>query len=140
MKEVMITVKTVQDDGEKSDTMELTAEGTFAEKDGAYLIKYQDAFLAGPEQPVLTAIRVSADNAVTVTRSGPYQNRFTLEAGKRCACLYTTPYGSMHMGFYGETVENRLTENGGTLKLVYTIDVNNKQLSRNEMLLTVKPQ
>lgn len=138
MKEVMVTVKTVQNDGEQSETMELTAEGTFAEKDGAYLIKYQDAFLAGPDQPVLTVVRVTAAGVVTVTRSGPYQNRFTLEAGKRCQCLYTTPYGTMTMGFYGESVENNLTEAGGTLRLIYTVDVNQMQLNRNEMLLIVK--
>lgn len=138
MKEVLVTVKTVQHDGEQSDTMELTAEGTLAEKGGAYLIKYQDAFLAGPDQPVLTTVRVTAAGAVTVTRTGPYQNRFTLEAGKRCQCLYTTPYGVMTMGFYGELVENNLTESGGTLRLVYAVDVNHKALNRNEMLLTVK--
>jgi len=44
MKDVLVKVKTVQsDENRENDTIELTAEGKFASKDGAYLIKYSDA-------------------------------------------------------------------------------------------------
>ena len=41
MKDVIVKVKTIQkDDQGESDTIELTADGKFAEKDGSFLIKY----------------------------------------------------------------------------------------------------
>lgn len=138
MKDVMVTVKTVQSDGDQNETMELTAEGKFGIKDGAYLIKYQDLFLAGPEQPITTSIKITKSGAVTVTRSGAYQSRFSLENGKRCQCLYSTPYGNMTMGFFGEKIKNALNDTGGSLELVYTIDVNNTQINRNEMFIDIK--
>ena len=139
MKDVLVTVKTVQtDDGGKPDTIELTAEGSYAKKDGAYLIKYTDCFLAGTDEPILTTVKVGSDGAVTVSRSGKFKSRFTIEKGRRCQCMYATPYGSMSMGFFGESIENRLDENGGEIKLIYTVDVNNSELNKNEMTITVK--
>ena len=138
MKKVMVTVKTILTDGDQSDKMELTAEGEFSIKDGSYLIKYQDMFLSGPEQPITTRIKVSKDNAVTVTRTGAYKSRSVIEQNKRCQSLYATPYGNMTMGFFGKKIENRLNDSGGELELVYTVDVNNSEINRNEMFIKIK--
>ena len=139
MQEVLVTVKTVQtDDQGKPDTIELTCEGEYAVKDGAFLIKYKDAFLAGAETPISTTIKASSKGSVTVSRSAPYKNRFTLEKGRRCQCLYATPYGTMSMGFFGENIENNLNDDGGELKLSYTVDINNSLISRNEMTINIK--
>ena len=63
---------------------------------------------------------------------------FTIEKGRRCQCMYATPYGTLSMGFFGESIENRLTENGGEIKLTYTVDVNNSQMNKNEMTICIK--
>lgn len=139
MKNVLVKVKTVQiDDRGESDTIELTAEGKFAEKNGSYLIKYSDSFISGANDPIFTSIKVSSDGAVSITRSGNYQSRFVIQKQKRCNCLYQTPYGTMTMGFYGEKVENNLNQNGGELSLWYTVDVNSSELNRNQMIISVK--
>ena len=139
MKDVLVTVKTVQtDDSGKPDTIELTAEGSFAKKDDAYLIKYTDCFLAGADEPILTTVRVGSDGSVTVSRSGKFKSRFTIEKGRRCQCMYATPYGTLSMGFFGESIESRLTENGGEIKLTCTVDVNNSQMNKNEMTICIK--
>lgn len=139
MKDVLVKVKTVQsDENRENDTIELTAEGKFAEKNGAYLIKYSDAFISGANDPIFTTVKVASDGSVSVTRSGSYQSRFVIEEQKRCNCLYQTPYGTMSMGFYGEKIENNLNANGGELSLLYTVDVNGAELNRNQMTITVK--
>ena len=139
MKDVLVKVKTLQS-GENTDgdTIELTAEGKFAEKDGAFLIKYSDAFISGDNEPIQTTVKVGSDGAVSVTRSGSYQSRFIIEKGKRCNCLYQTPYGTMTMGFYGEKIENKVNKNGGELSLLYTVDINGAELNRNQMTISVK--
>lgn len=139
MKDVLVKVKTVQSNENcENDTIELTAEGKFAAKDGAYLIKYSDAFLSGDNEPIHTTVKVSSDGAVSVTRSGSYQSRFVIERDKRCNCLYQTPYGTMSMGFFGEKIENNLNNNGGELSMCYTVDVNGAELNRNQMTITIK--
>lgn len=139
MKNVLVKVKTVQsNENSENDTIELTAEGKFAAKDGSYLIKYSDAFLSGDNEPIHTTVKVGSDGAVSVTRSGSYQSRFVIEKGRRCNCLYQTPYGTMSMGFYGEKIENNLNANGGELSLWYTVDINGAELNRNQMTISIK--
>lgn len=139
MKDVLVKVKTIQtDDQGENDTIELTAEGKFAEKNGSYLIKYSDSFISGTNDPIFTTVKVGADGSVSVTRSGSYQSRFVIEKQKRCNCLYQTPYGTMSMGFYGEKIENNLNKQGGELSLWYTVDVNGSQLNRNQMIISIK--
>ena len=139
MKDVIVKVKTLQigEDGE-SDTIELTADGKFAEKDGSYLIKYSDEFISDVKDPIHTTVKVSSSGSVSVTRNGSYQSRFVIEHGKRCNCLYQTPYGTMSMGFYGEKIENNLSSGGGELSLWYTVDVNGAELNRNQMTISIK--
>lgn len=139
MKDVIIKVKTIQkNDNGEPDTIELTAEGKFAEKDGAYLIKYSDAFISDDNEPIHTTVKVGSDGAVSVTRSGKYQSRFVIEPDKRCNCLYQTPFGTMTMGFYGEKIENKLSGSGGELSMWYTVDINGAELNRNQMTINVK--
>ena len=139
MKDVLVKVKTLQkNENGEDDTIELTAEGKFAEKDGAYLIKYSDAFISDDNEPIHTTVKVGSDGAVSVTRSGSYQSRFVIERDRRCNCLYQTPYGTMTMGFYGEKIENKLNASGGELSLWYTVDINGRELNRNQMTISVK--
>jgi uncharacterized beta-barrel protein YwiB (DUF1934 family) len=138
MKDVIITVKTVQIKDEDKETMELTSEGRFGEKDGAYLITYTDSMMSDEYGKVSTGIKLSKDNTVTISRSGAYNSKFRLEKGKRCNSLYSTPFGVMTMGFFGEEIRSNLTENGGTLELKYTVDVNNSEVNKNEIYITVR--
>jgi uncharacterized beta-barrel protein YwiB (DUF1934 family) len=139
MKDVLVKVKTVQSsENNDGDTIELTAEGKFAAKDGAYLIKYSDAFISDDNEQIHTTVKVGSDGAVSVTRSGSYQSRFVIERDKRCNCLYQTPFGTMTMGFYGEKIENNLNANGGELSLWYTVDINGAELNRNQMTISIK--
>ncbi len=137
MKDVMITVKTVQINENGKENMELTTEGRFGEKDGEFLITYKDSMMSDEFGEVNTSIKVEK-GVVTITRSGAYRSKINLEKGKRCNCLYATPFGTMTMGFFGEEIESSLTEKGGSLKVLYAVDVNDAQVSKNEIYITVR--
>lgn len=140
MKDVLVTVKTVQSTFEDKETevLELTSEGRYGEKDGAFLITYTDSMMSDEYGEVNTKIKVSSKGVVTVSRSGSYNSRFTIEEGKRCNCAYNTPFGTMTMGFFGDEIQNRLNKNGGKLSLKYTVDVNKAQINKNEIYITVR--
>ena len=44
----------------------------------------------------------------------------------------------MTMGFFGEEIESSLTEKGGSLNVLYAVDVNDAQVSKNEIYITVR--
>ena len=46
----------------------------------------------------------------------------TVELGKRHNSHYVTPYGELMIGIDAVSIENGLTENGGTLRMAYSID------------------
>ncbi len=138
MKDVMITVKTVQTNDGESEALELTTEGRYGEKNGDLLITYKDSMMSDEYGAVNTAIKLSSEGVVTVSRRGAYNSKFTLEKGKRCNCAYSTPFGVMTMGFFGEEITSTLCEKGGELRLKYTVDVNKSQINKNEIYVTVR--
>ena len=138
MQNVLITVKTVQVNGDDKEVLELTSEGRFGEKDGAFLINYKDSMMSDEYGAVNTNIKLSSKGVVTISRSGAYNSKITLEEGKRLNCVYHTPFGAMTMGFFAETIEAGLNKNGGSLVLKYTVDVNKSQINKNEIYITVK--
>ena len=138
MKNVLITVKTVQVNGEDKEVLELTSEGKFGEKDGSFLINYKDSMMSDEYGAVNTSIKLSLSGVVTISRSGAYNSKITLEEGKRLNCAYNTPFGAMTMGFFAEKIESELTEEGGSLTLKYTVDVNKSQINKNEIYITVR--
>ncbi|MBO5908909.1 MAG: DUF1934 family protein, partial [Clostridia bacterium] len=54
------------------------------------------------------------------------------------SCLYNTPQGDFVIGIYGETLNTQLSDNGGSIYMSYTIDVNSGLLSKNIMEIKVK--
>lgn len=138
MKSVLITVKTVQKSGDDSEVMELTSEGEYGIKNGNLLITYHDEMMSDEYGKVNTAIEIDTENTVTITRTGAYRSKFVLEKGKRHNCAYTTPFGAMTMGFYGEDVKNELNNTGGNLYVKYTVDVNKSLINQNEIFVNVR--
>ncbi len=137
MKDVLISVKTVQTDQNGEETMELTTEGSFGFKGSGFLIKYDDKMLEEGKS-VETTVKSGPLGSVIISRSGEYASRISVKENERCDCLYSTPFGAISMGFYGEKVENNLTENGGTLMLQYSVDFNKSEMSKNKVYITVK--
>ena len=92
MKDVIISIKGTQGLYEESDTIEFTTDGRFGEKDGSYLITYDESEILGMKN-VKTCLYVKPDNSVILQRSGTVQSRLVVEEGRRSTCYYCTPQG-----------------------------------------------
>ena len=58
--------------------------------------------------------------------------------GTRHLCHYETGYGSVSLGVAADVIEQRLDENGGSLKFSYTLDSGAESfISRNLVDITV---
>lgn len=137
MKKVLVKVKGTQDvDGEKA-VIELSTEGTIREFDGDYIITYNDDPTESGGQ-TKTQLTVQKNGTVILDRRGDLNSRLVITEGERNSCLYAIPQGSLTLGIYGKTVKNTMTANGGTVKMVYSIDMNLEPLSDNEVEIFVE--
>ncbi|MBR2877405.1 MAG: DUF1934 domain-containing protein [Clostridia bacterium] len=129
-----ITVQTTEDND--SDTLEINARGTLEKSDSGYIIEYSE--IDEEMQGSKTTVSVDSPDCITMTREGSYNSRFIIEKGKRHSCYYDTPAGSLMMGVFASDVSVKLTENGGKLKMKYTIDFNSSMVAENSVTLSVK--
>ena len=122
----------VEDETESSELM-IIGTVSFYGKD--YKIRYKET----DEQFKNSYVTLSVENGnkVTMHRSGEYTTVMVMEKHKRHSCIYSTPAGSFTMGIYTIDVVSDVDENGGTLKFVYTLDVNNNMISENTLKVTL---
>ncbi len=137
MKKVLVKVKGVQIvDGDET-VIELATEGTFREFEGDYIITYSEE-QEGSGEKTKTLLTVQKNGSVVLERRGSVNSRLVITKGERNNCLYAIPQGSLTLGIYGKNVTSTLTENGGTVRMVYNIDANLTPISENIVEITVE--
>lgn len=136
MKNVIIKIKGTQGLGADKDVIELTTEGTLEKSEQGIILRYEEGEMMG-ERAVHTALTASG-NSVILERSGDMSSKLVIERNKRNSCFYSIPQGEMVLGIYGKSVQNELTDSGGTLKMEYTIDTNLQPVSENIVEISVK--
>ena len=105
----LITIKGTMEQRGDTDTVELMTRGSLVHKDGAYYIVYKET-----------------------------ETQLIIEKGTRHLCHYETGYGSVSLGVAADLIEQRLDENGGSLKFSYTLDSGAENfISRNLVDITV---
>ena len=131
--DVSILSKIRTDDGE--DTTEFFTSGSYELGESGYVLCYEESDGIGDES---CSVKITVtDKAVLIERSGPAAASLTIEEGVKHHCVYGTPYGEFTMGINAYEVESQLSDEGGKLKLRYSIDVNSDFISENEMHITI---
>ena len=121
--------------GEKSEST-IIVKGDLDFTPEEYTITYLEH--AGDMAGCTTKIRVKKGVHVQVSRSGAYSTDLVLELGKRHNCQYATPYGSLLMGIYTSLVESSMTEQGGSLRFKYSIDIGGGEVTENDLEIIIK--
>lgn len=137
MKKVLIKVKGVQGIDGDNTVIELVTEGTLRRFENEYTITYtEEQTVEGSKTK--TVLTVQSDNTVVLERRGDLNSRLVITEGERNNCLYAMPQGTLSLGIYGKEVKSNLTESGGTVKMVYTIDANLEPISENTVEIFVE--
>lgn len=136
MNEFIIEIKGTQGIDEQSDIIELSTVGTLSEKDGKFLITYEENKTL-ENKSVRTKVLTEQDKVIML-RSGGIDSRMVIEKGKRNTCFYAIPQGELVLGVFGESIENNLSLNGGRLSMSYTIDIDNSLISQNTVEISVR--
>ncbi|MCI8554800.1 MAG: DUF1934 domain-containing protein [Clostridiales bacterium] len=133
---VQISITGIQSAGGENDTIQTAAVGEWEPIDDGWLLRYEeneDAGMAG----VTTELRIT-ETMVVLERSGALCSRLVLEKGKRHLCQYETGYGPLILGIDTQDIDQRLGEDGGELRLSYTMDTGQGEPLRHRLYLTVQ--
>lgn len=125
-------------DGEQPDVIELDTEGTMERiKENVWQICYEESALTGLEG-VTTEFRVGA-RGVILNRTGRLQSRMIFREGKRHESLYQMEMGALLIAVEAKEVRHQLSEAGGTVDIVYSIEIEQAAEGRVEYHLDVAP-
>lgn len=125
------------DDTIESGEVTLKTTGTYTQRDGARFVSYKEYDSENPRVYCTSVLKVE-DGRVTMMRTGT-STRLILEHGRRHTCIYDTGCGALSVGVYTSELSSNLDENGGTLKIKYTLDIDSNLTSLNEIEVDIKP-
>ena len=135
MKNVTISIKGFQSIDNDEEVVELKTLGTYVFKNDKYYIFYDEISEDGGKTETMLKV---GENIAVLKKSGTTDSRMVIEVGRRNSSVYATPMGEFFMDIYGEQVKSTLTENGGTISLIYSLNMNTTPIGRNRIEITVK--
>ena len=139
-KDVSINIKAIQRlDSDEHDTTELFTCGrlTHNQNLGGYTLSYDENEVIGFDKSKVS-LDITGDNMVIMRRTGDSNASLIIEKGKKHHCHYGTPYGDFMVGISAADVRCNLNDSdigvsSGEMYLKYTVDINSKLMSENEM-------
>ena len=135
---VVLSVRGVQRyQDQEPEIIELTTEGTMERQKEVWEIAYEESDLTGLDG-VTTAFRVGP-RGVVLKRTGKLQNQMIFMEGRRHESLYQIDIGALMIAVRATSVKSDLTEQGGTVDIVYNIEIEDTAMGTMEYHLTVNP-
>ena len=108
---------------QEPEVIELVTEGTMEFKDGGWDISYQESELTGLAG-VTTTFRVE-QGKVILTRTGNLKSQMIFEMGVPHDSLYQMAFGTLMLTVQAKFLYFDIVPDGGTIDLVYSIDIEN---------------
>ena len=109
--------------GQEPEIIELVTEGSMTTVAGGWDISYEESDLTGLSGTT-TTFRVEPE-CVTLTRTGPLSSQMVFRQGVPHESLYQMPFGAMMITVCANKVHFDLNQQGGTIDLVYAIEIEN---------------
>ena len=134
-KYVFVISSEITTDGEKSN-IELTTTGSYSRLNGRWVLLYDE--MSEDKTTVIKTIVKADDKSVMITRNGDVSSKLIMTEGERNMCQYRTQFGDILLGVYCNEVINKLNDNGGTISMSYTLDVNASVLSENNVMFKIR--
>ncbi len=135
-KEAVIKIVSMQRTENGDNSGEMTVAGSISYENDKVVIEYvENNEETGPEE---TTITLFENDTVSIVRHGQFSSEMMVEKNVRHHTFYSTPYGELTMGIYGSQVEWSKDDNGGVLKMKYSLDFNNGFVSENTMKIYIE--
>ena len=106
---------------QEPEVIELVTEGTLQFQDGGWDICYEESDLTGLAG-VTTTFRLEPGQ-VTLRRTGKLRSEMVCREGVAHDSLYQMEFGALMLTVCAKQIEAQLDDRGGTIDLVYSIDI-----------------
>ena len=103
------------------EVIELVTEGVLEHRDGGWDLSYEESDLTGL-QGVTTTFRIEPGKIV-LSRTGKLNSQMVFQEGVTHDSLYQMEFGALMLTVRGKRVWYDLTEDGGTVDLLYGIEI-----------------
>ena len=107
--------------GQDPEVIELVTEGTLEQRDGGWEICYEESDLTGLAG-VTTTFRLERDQ-VTLRRDGRLRSEMVFREGVPHDSLYQMEFGALMLTVCAKQIEAQIDQHGGTVDLVYAIEI-----------------
>ena len=124
--------------GQEPDELELVTDGCLEKTETGWILEYQESELTGMEG-VTTVFQIE-DKKITLSRTGKLNSQMVFQEGKHHDSLYQAEFGTLMITVCASKVDYRLSESGGVIDLVYTIEVEQSAAGTIDYHLEIKPQ
>ena len=123
-REVVLSIRGKQNyEDQEPEIIELVTEGTMEFRDNGWDISYQESELTGLAG-VTTTFRIE-QGKVTLTRTGALKSEMIFQMGVPHDSLYQMPFGALLITVQAKFMYFDIVPDGGTIDLVYSIDIEN---------------
>ena len=135
---VVLNVRGVQRyQDQEPEIIELTTEGTMERQKEVWELSYEESDLTGLAG-VTTAFRVGP-RGVVLKRTGKIQNQMIFMEGRRHESLYQIDIGALMIAVRATSVKSALSDQGGTVDIIYNIEIEDTAMGTMEYHLTINP-
>lgn len=138
-KEVVLSIRGRQSYmGQEPDVIELVTEGVLVQETDGWSLRYEESDLTGLEG-VFTTFRVLEDKVV-LTRTGRLNSQMVFQEGVSHDSLYQVEFGALMITVCAMQVKADISECGGTIDLIYSIEIEQNAAGRIDYHLTITPK
>ncbi len=135
--QVWMTLDAAVTSEDGQDRLSLQTAGQLTFTPDGFELRYEET--VDESAPPLSCTLCVRGGVLTLERRGAYHSVLLLEPGRRHLCEYHTPYGAFLIGVHTRTLTHTLTEQGGEIRLLYTMDLPTGDTTRHEMTIAVRP-
>ena len=119
------------------ETIELTTDAVMEEREGVLFLSYPESELTGLEG-TLTTFEIRLDRVI-LRRRGTVNQEMEFVEGKTHHSLYRIPEGALMVTVRTTSLEDKMTLAGGSLRVVYRIELESTAAGEIEYFLTATP-
>ena len=136
---VMLSILGRQDYlGQEPDEIELVTEGVLEDRNGTWLLSYEESDLTGMSG-VTTTFIIESDK-VTLKRTGKLNSQMVFQEGVVHESLYEVEFGALMISVCASRVMADICPDGGMIDLVYAIELEQSAVGTIDYPLDIRPK
>lgn len=122
---------------QEPDVIELVTEGVMEHLNDGWSISYEESDLTGLGG-VTTTFLVEPDK-ITLSRTGKLNSQMVFQEGMSHDSLYQADFGALMISVTATKIRADITQKGGTIDLVYRIEIEQSAMGTIDYHLDIKP-